>query len=878
MTDNKNNRNGPGNYRENTGRSKSGETSSHSGTNTGRRSPYAAYTGKDGTYKKPSGNTGKLSRTGKNYADSGHVKREGMSDGNVRRPVPQNSRHTVKKKPENKKFKIAKKIAAVLGTTLLSIFLVVVITGTIVATAMTVYVLEFMDESTDVTIKELESSANTIVYAQDGDKLVQLYAVTSEIQRIPVDIEQIPQHVRDAFVCVEDERFYSHEGVDYKRTFAAFANMFMHIYDTQQGGSTITQQLIKNLTGDDDPSPERKIREIFRAMQFEKKYSKDEILENYLNYIGFGGPTNGIQLASIKYFGKDVSELSIAEAACLAAIPKSPETINPFAGYYDDDDEWVNTGKKANRERQENVLAHMYSNGAISYDQYQEALDEKLVFTDSEEYKEAHPEADAKDLMDEQKATSWVVDTALREYAAVLMDEYGIDEEEAFKRINTGGYQIYTTVDLEMQEYVEEKYSDLNNLMDAESNSTWVDEDDDGEYEQLFPESAFIAMDYNGNILSVVGGIGEKKESLAFNRATMATRQPGSCIKPITTYGLALYSDHIHWGSMYKDSPIMLDGDKWPENYDYVWRGYSMFIFEALRESRNTVPAQLCQELTPQAVFNFATQNLNVDLVDITDEGATDIAFAPLTIGALTYGISPQNLVNAYMPYGNGGTYCNAHIVSRVERGDGSVVYENDGNPHEAVDPETAYVMNHLLREVIKNGTGTAAQLTNKTVAGKTGTSEDWNDLCFVGLTEDFVSGVWIGYDEKNELNHGLSSAQVWYNIIGEYANSIESDNSYPECDSVIEETMCSSTGLRAGPYCSGSITGYWKSSNAPTCANHSSAPKKEEEKEKENEDESSEDTESSESSVSSNEEAPAEEPNSSVSSDDTSQEEPPAE
>ena len=760
---------------------------------------------------------------------------------------------------------------------MLSIFLVVVITGTIVATAMTVYVLEFMDESTDVTIKELENSANTIVYAQDGDKLVQLYAVTSEVQRIPVDIEQIPQHVRDAFVCVEDERFYSHEGVDYKRTFAAFANMFMHIYDTKQGGSTITQQLIKNLTGDDDPSPERKIREIFRAMQFEKKYSKDEILENYLNYIGFGGPTNGIQLASIKYFGKDVSELSIAEAACLAAIPKSPETINPFAGYEDENGKWVNTGKEANRERQESVLYHMYGNGAISYDQYQEALNEKLIFTDSEEYKQAHPESDAEELMDEQKASSWVVDTALREYAAVLMEEYGIDEEEAFKRINTGGYQIYTTVDLEMQKYVEEKYSDLNNLMDAESNSTWVDEDEDGEYEQLYPESAFIAMDYNGNILSIAGGIGVKEKLLIFNRATMAKRQPGSCIKPITTYGLALYSDHIHWGSMYKDSPIKLEGEKWPENYDYVWRGYNMFIFEALRESRNTVPAQLCQELTPQAVFNFATQNLNVDLVDITEEGATDIAYAPLTVGALTYGISPQNLVNAYIPYGNGGTYCDAHIVSRVERGDGSVVYENDGNPHEAIDPETAYVMNHLLQEVIKNGTGTAAQLSNKTVAGKTGTSEDWNDLCFVGLTEDFVSGVWIGYDEKQELNHGLSSAQVWYNIIGEYANSIESDNSYPTCDSVVEAPMCSSTGLIAGPYCSSSITGYWKSSNAPTCANHSSAPKKDEETSKE--DESSEDSESSESSESSQDESSSVDSSSSDSSaDNSSQDEPPSE
>ena len=400
---------------------------------------------------------------------------------------------------------------------------------------------------------------------------------------------------------------------------------------------------------------------------------------------GFDPGVSGIYTAyAAKHYFDEIQYLDIVDCNAGNHHKAFATNFNPEInireitqnGRYYENGKWVNTGKEANRERQESVLYHMYGNGAISYDQYQEALNEKLIFTDSEEYKQAHPESDAEELMDEQKASSWVVDTALREYAAVLMEEYGIDEEEAFKRINTGGYQIYTTVDLEMQKYVEEKYSDLNNLMDAESNSTWVDEDEDGEYEQLYPESAFIAMDYNGNILSIAGGIGVKEKLLIFNRATMAKRQPGSCIKPITTYGLALYSDHIHWGSMYKDSPIKLEGEKWPENYDYVWRGYNMFIFEALRESRNTVPAQLCQELTPQAVFNFATQNLNVDLVDITEEGATDIAYAPLTVGALTYGISPQNLVNAYIPYGNGGTYCDAHIVSRVERGDGSVVYE----------------------------------------------------------------------------------------------------------------------------------------------------------------------------------------------------------
>ena len=810
MTDNNNSRNGRnGNDRTSSvNRSDMGRTghmSSVRGDMTSRMSRSA----QPGRRPNPSSYAGGSSGTG------------GSSGGN--------SVNGGRKKPKKKKKKkksLLRKILAVIGTTLLSIFLIIVITGTIVVTALTVYVLEFMDESTDVTIKELENSSNTIVYAEnDEGKLVQLYAVTNEIQRIPVDIEEIPQHVRDAFVAIEDERFYMHEGVDYKRTFAAFANMFMHIYDTRQGGSTITQQLIKNLTGDDDPSPERKIREIFRAMQFEKKYSKDEILEAYLNYIGFGGPRNGIQLASLDYFGKDVSELTIAEAACLAAIPKSPETLNPFAGYYDDDGEWVNTGKENNRERQENVLAHMYSNGVISYDQYQAALDEKLIFTDSEEYKEAHPELES-DASDSQKATSWVVDTALREYAAVLMEEYGITEEEAIVRINKGGYQIYTTVDMDMQAHVEEKYSDLNNLMDAESNSSWVDENDDGEYEQIFPQSAFVAMNYNGEILSVVGAVGEKTESLAFNRATMAQRQPGSCIKPITTYGLGVYSDHIHWGSVYKDSPIKIndeDGEReWPENYDYVWRRSNMHVFQALRESRNTVPAQLCKQMTPESVFDFATQNLKVDLVDITDTGATDIAYAPLTIGALTYGISPENLVNAYLPYGSGGVYSDAHIVKRVEKGDGTVVYENDGNPHEAVDPETAYVMNQLLREVIRSGTGTAAQLSNKTVAGKTGTSEDWNDICFVGLTEDFVSGVWVGYDTKHELNHGLSSAGVWYNIIGEYANSIESDASYPECDSIIEASMCTISGEIATGTCSGGGIGYWKSSNAPYCSDHS--------------------------------------------------------
>ncbi len=263
----------------------------------------------------------------------------GSADNEVRRtPAPKK-----KKKKHSKAFIIFKKLMTVIATTLLSLLLVIIITGTIVSTALTVYVLNFMDDSTNVTLQQLESGSDTYFYGNQtneaGEKeLVQIHTIQNDFQRIPVDIERIPQHVRNAFVYTEDERFYVHDGVDYKRTFSAFANMFLHFYDTEQGGSTITQQLVKNLSGDDEHTPQRKIREIFSAMQLEKTYSKDEILEEYLNYIGFGGPINGIQLASIRYFGKNVEQLTVPEAAVLAAIPKSPEEYGPFVEYHRDND------------------------------------------------------------------------------------------------------------------------------------------------------------------------------------------------------------------------------------------------------------------------------------------------------------------------------------------------------------------------------------------------------------------------------------------------------------------------------------------------------------------------------------------------------------
>lgn len=717
---------------------------------------------------------------------------------------------------------------SILITTIMSLFLICVITGAIVVTALTVYVMDFKDEVSSVTIEELELQYNTYVYANDAKgEEVCLYEVNNSSERVPVKIADIPQHVRDAFVYAEDGHFYVHDGVDYKRTFYSFANMFLHIYDTNIGGSTITQQLVKNITGDDVQSPSRKIREIFRAMELEKNYSKDEILESYLNYIGFGGATNGIQGASLKYFGKNVSELSVAEAACLAAIPKSPEVLNPFAETQDEETgEWINTGEEANKSRQYYVLEQMYENGAITYDEYQSAMTEKLVFRNSDEYKELHPDDDDNPYLS-ASATSWVVDAAIYEFAGYLQDMYNISLKEAIDRINAGGYRLYTTVDMDMQDYVEKRYKKLDNLMESSSVAHYGDPNGDGQYtvdEIEYPESAFIAMNYDGSIRAIVGSVGEKKISLGWSYATRETRQPGSTIKPLAAYGLGLENDRIHWGTMIEDSPLtQIGGEDWPINYgmDSYSGNYShdnVSVAEALARSLNTVSAKICNDLSPQSVFRFATEKMGLELSTSSPDGLTDNAISPLSVGALTYGITLENLVNGYIPYGNGGTYYNAHIISKVVQGTDTVVYEDDGSPRKVVGEETAYVMNQLLQNVVNTGTASPAKLENKHVAGKTGTSEDWTDLTFVGLTEDFVSGVWIGYPGRYSLPSSLRSAQVWYNAIGEYANNLKSNASYPACDSVVTGNVCKRSGKIANVNCPTAGVGYWKSSNAPKC------------------------------------------------------------
>lgn len=714
---------------------------------------------------------------------------------NTKKPVKKIVKRRKKKSP-------LKRTLTVIGTTFISLFLVAVITGSIVATALTVYIMNFADDSMlDIEIDKLKLNYTTIIYAYDKNgNEVEIKRLHNEANRIWVDLDQVPRHVRDAFICAEDQRFLDHDGIDWKRTFASFANLFLHFYDTKQGGSSITQQLVKNVTGDDKQDISRKLREIFRAMNMEKHYTKDDILEAYLNYIGLASNSvSGVQAASDYYFGKDVSELTIAEAACIAAIPKNPPVNDPYKNY------------DKNAARKLYVLEQMYDNGAISYEEFEAAKEEEIVlrYASTDEARDKNEEA----LKAEQISNSYFVDAVIEDVIKGIQEKTGMDRDSATKKLYSGGYRIYTTVDLDMQTAVEKKYE--NNKAFT---SYTLDE---------YPQSSFVAMDYSGHILAIVGGIGEKT-ARGWNFATMEKRSPGSAMKPVGVYAPALNLDMITWSTMVKDQYFKIieeDGEKkkFPQNYSKTYSNSYVPVYKALERSLNTIPVELLDRLGPKTSYDFLTTRLGyTSLVAsrVEDNGRvfTDIDYSPLALGGLTDGVTTVEQCAAYQIFGNGGVYYKPTTFTKVIDPEDNVVLEYKPIGIQAIQPDAAYVMNRMLKQVVEgpNGTGTAAKLSKVEVVGKTGTSQNNHDIYFVGCTPDYVSAVWYGYKQRKDMgNIFYSSAQIWKNVFGEYANNNSSPTFKVDPD-VIEARFDLNTGLLAGENTKNTSIGYYRPSNLP--------------------------------------------------------------
>ena len=726
------------------------------------------------------------------------------------------NRKTTKKKSKNTPLKILK----ISGTVILSLFFILIITGSVFVTALTIYVLNYIDTTTPVSLDNVELSFTSRLLAinpdynpldPESEEYMTYYTLARDGERrVWVELENVPKYVRDAFVYSEDERFYSHDGVDFKRTFAAFANLVLKFYDDEFGGSTITQQTIKNITGDADTQGgagiTRKIREITRAINVENTYTKDEILESYLNIISLN--TNqynirGVQAAANFYFSKDVSELSLGEAASLAAITKNPSRRNPYDNL------------EGNYERRANVLKVMLNNGAISTEEYEKALAEELTITGDLNFS-SDTDNTAEEIK-EQGISSYYVDEAIRETTRLIQEYYGITYSAASERLSGGGFTIKTNVDIKMQEKIEAAYLNDKNFQ------AYAFSDD-----ELW--SAFVCMDYKGNVKAVVGNRGEKLYYMGWNNATQSTRSPGSTIKPIASYAPALDKDMITWSTMFKDEPITIKVEgsetKWPRNYSEVgdvsnWSYNYYPTYVMLQRSLNTAPAQLIKQLTPSYSFNFLQNKLHFTTLDST----YDVDYSPMTVGGMRKGTNLLELVASYQIFGNGGKYYEPHFVSQVVDREGNIIYENSGFYEQAIEDSTSYIMNRMLKTAVESnqGTGREAKIEGLDVCGKTGTSQDWQNLTFVGCTPDYVSGVWIGYEDVTKIptEKYQNIAKIWKNIFGSVANSTE-NKTFEAPETVVEKKFCTQTGNIASKSCTKTSVGYYKSTNIPpTCKGH---------------------------------------------------------
>ena len=436
---------------------------------------------------------------------------------------------------KKKKKKVKKSLKVKILRAVLAVFLVCVMVGCIAVGGLLIYVTNFVDDDFAVDLDELKLNCTTTIFVKEGENWVEFQRLHGSENRIWVSYSEIPQDMKDAFVAGEDKRFFKHGGVDWKRTISAFANYFLHFYSSNQGGSTITQQLIKNLSGDNAQTPDRKIREIMRARKLETEYSKETILECYMNVVSMANNISGVEVAANYYFNKPVKDLTLSECAALAGITKNPEKYSP------------DIYPENSIERRDTVLALMLELGYITQEEHDKAAKEKLnVVADPENIKQV-------------SMNSYFVDALIDEVIGDLQKLNNCSEEDASLMFYNNGYQIYSTVDMDIQERCEEVFTNTKSYGLKSHGETL--------------QGAITVMDYEGHIVGIAGGIGEKTTNRGFNRATMAVRQPGSTMKPIAAYAQAIEKNLITYSSVVNDNRRTFNG--WaPNNWYGGNKGY----------------------------------------------------------------------------------------------------------------------------------------------------------------------------------------------------------------------------------------------------------------------------------------------------------------
>lgn len=620
-------------------------------------------------------------------------------------------------------------------------------------------VRETQGDSDLLDITNIELAFTTIIYAPQTNENGQQEWVeyqrlqSPEENRIWRSLNEISPHLQHAFVAVEDEDFYTSIGFSPKRTILAALNeLFYKLTGSylpgqsgQLGASTIEQQLIKNITGEDQSSGmegySRKLKEIFRAMAMDNRFSKEEILEAYLNTIGLTGNIAGVEAAANQYFNKSAMDVTVAEAASIAAITKSPGRFNPYINPED------------HLKRRDDIIYFMLEQGYITENEAEEAYATPLRLEER-----VRAEDDAV-----QTNYSWFTDYVIGEVVQDLLDENPLNREEwdwnaAMSYLYNGGLRIYATVDPKVQSEIERIWA-AGDYWEPFPIEDYVDpfvEND--EPHTITANAAGVVINYKGELVALAGGLGQKTGDRIMNRATGMVRQVGSTMKGVAAYPLGIDMDAINYSTALLDDYFPLSDGKggtrtdWPRNYSGTYTHGLVTVYEALKQSLNTVAVRVGNMVGPRTMFEFARDTLGITSLDEN----RDVDLAPMVLGSMTYGLSPYQLAGAYMMYGDGGRVTSLHSYTSVRDYQGNEILEKDIITTQAIGEDTAFIMNRLLHSVLFDGGGTANGIHPDSNVmdsiGKTGTTNEDRDIWFVGLTPKYVMATWYGYDENEPM------------------------------------------------------------------------------------------------------------------------------
>ncbi len=631
------------------------------------------------------------------------------------------------------------------------------------------------NEVDDLDFESIAYNFSSIVYADDKDgNSTEVAFLHDDGNREWIDSDKIPNVAKEAAISIEDERFLKHGGVDLKRTTGAvFGWIGSKITgkEPSYGGSTITQQVMKNITNEKDRTVTRKIKEMMRAVALEKRFTKDEILTTYLNISYFGNQCYGVESAAKMYFSKNAIDLTLPEAAMIVGITQAPTRFDPFRNP-------DNALGKRNT-----VLKKMYELEKITEEEYQAAVNSPLGVNDSRRSLNS-------------SVYSYFVDQVINDVIDDLQEQKGYSQSFASSQVFGGGLKIYTTMDPSIQEAMESVYENTANFPGAANGV----------------QSAMVVIEpKTGEIKGIIGGIGKKTESRGLNRATQSKRQPGSSVKPLSVYAPSLENGKITAATIITDSPLTVG--TWSPKNSYTGFKGDMSVRRAIEISANIPAVKTLQTLGIEKSYEFMTKKLG--FTSLTND---DKNLSALGLGGMTKGVSPKEMAAAYATFANKGVYITPHTYTKVLDASGKVLLETKPEKTRAISEANAYIMTSFLKDVVSGsaGTGRNARLSKVTAYGKTGTSNDNKDKWFCGFTTEYAGAVWYGYDAKKSVGSTNISTQVWKKVMekvheGMGASSIEKP------DSVTAVSVCQLTGKLSSSGCVHGKTEYFARGTLPT-------------------------------------------------------------